>query len=245
MRRAILAAAVMAGAAEAARLPHQPLGFVHTTGRAAATTAGRSHPIQRSAMTTMTMTPGLDGAADGLSLTAASATSLYLAAGDLDNLEVIGYFAFLFTIVGSIFALGLRDNYKNDQLRTNRGDFISSIEMEIEALQTEGDDESLAVARDLAKKLAELQTDIEREKIEMLETRWFGLGKFLMPAGSESTKKAFGYTDSGNKDGSMGGYTPGAFGNSKSAEDYISTDGVNRNARRLQKKLKKKRVKKE
>ena len=88
MRRAILAAAVMAGAAEAARLPHQPLGFVHTTGRAAATTAGRSHPIQRSAMTTMTMTPGLDGAADGLSLTAASATSLYLAAGDLNNLEV-------------------------------------------------------------------------------------------------------------------------------------------------------------
>jgi len=235
-------------------VPHQPLGFVHTKGRAAATTAGRSHPLQRGAMTTtmaMAMTPGLDGAADGLShsMTAASitmsATTLHLAAGELSNLEVIGYFGFLFTIVGSIFALGLRDNYKNEQLRANRGDFIASIEMEINALQTEGDDESLAVARDLSKKLAELQGDIEREKIEKLETRWFGLGKFLMPAGSESTKKAFGYTDSGNKDGSMGGYTPGAFGNNKSAEDYISEEGTNRNARRLQKKLKKKRVKKE
>ena len=103
MRRVIVAAAVLAGVAEAARVPRQPLGFVHTKGRAAAITAGRSHPLQRSAMTTtmtmtMAMTPGLDGAADGISqsMTAAStaasmtmsATSLHLAAGDLSNLEV-------------------------------------------------------------------------------------------------------------------------------------------------------------
>lgn len=163
--------------------------------------------------------------------------SLLLAYGDLSNLQVAGYFGVLFAIVGSIFGLSLRDKFKNDQIRNNRDEFIASIQMEIAALKAEGDAESLEVADELNEKLLELEDDMMRDKIEMLETRWFGLGKFVMPEGMSSEKKPE------KKSGSS--VTPGAFGKTKDASEYVTPDGQNRFERRQKKKLMKKRVKRE
>lgn len=124
-------------------------------------------------------TAALPLGASSLELLPATPPLLVAGAGDLSPLEVGAYFALLSTLIGVPIFLSVRDQRRIQDFRTKRQNFIDAIEGEIAQLKAEGDDASLATAKELRERLNDVYASIEEEKLKDEDSKYLGFNKYI------------------------------------------------------------------
>jgi len=162
-----------------------------------------------------------------------SATSLQLAGAELGTGQVIGYFAFLAVLILVPFVGGTMDSFRIAEFREKRQDFIDAIQDEIAGLEAEGDPASLEVAQELKVKLGDVYAEIEADKVRDEENKYLGFNRYWMQMRGLTPSDAIA------KAAKTGGDRDMVAGE---VADGPASTATNREGRRLEKKLKKKRI---